>query len=58
MSKTIFNLFKNYYSQLSKLELVVASKTDLVAIEETVLKANFTPKVIFVVVVFFILIDS
>jgi hypothetical protein len=54
MSKTIFNLFKNYYSQLSKLELVVASKTDLVAIEETVLKATFTPKVILLLLLLYL----
>jgi len=45
MSRTIFSLFKNYCSQLAKLELIVATKVDVVAIEDTVLKSTLTQKV-------------
>lgn len=45
MGRTVFNLFKSYYSQLMKLEHVVATKNDLVAVEEAALKSLFTNKV-------------
>ena len=45
MGKTIFNLFKNYYSQLMKLEEVKADRNDLVAIEEAAVRSMFTNKV-------------
>jgi hypothetical protein len=38
MGKTLQNLFKSYCSQLLKLELLMASKTDLIAVEEATLK--------------------
>lgn len=40
MGKTIFNLFKNYYSQLQKLDSNVVTKSDTIAIEETNLKTS------------------
>lgn len=45
MGRTILNVFKCYYSQLSKLDLVLASKQDLIVIEEASLKSVFTQKV-------------
>jgi len=45
MSRTLYSLFKSYCAQLLKLDLVVASKTDLVVIEEALLKSIFTQKV-------------
>jgi vacuolar protein sorting-associated protein 52 len=39
MNRTILNLFKNYSSQLAKLELSFSSKTDTIAIEEAAMKA-------------------
>lgn len=45
MGKTIHNLFKNYYLQLMKLELVVANKHDLIVVEEAAIKSLFTQKV-------------
>ncbi len=47
MGKTLQNLFKTYYSQLSKFELVMSSKNDLIAVEEANLKSIFTQKVNF-----------
>lgn len=45
MGKTIFNLFKNYYNQLMKLEEVKADRNDLIAIEEQAVRSMFTQKV-------------
>lgn len=45
MGKTLQNLFKCYYTQLVKMEQVMASKGDLVAVEEATLKSIFTQKV-------------
>ena len=45
MSKTIFNLFKNYYQQLVRLDQVKADRHDLVAIEEAAVRSMFTQKV-------------
>lgn len=45
MGKTVFNLFKNYYAQLMKLEDVKADRNDLVAIEEAAVRSMFTNKV-------------
>ena len=45
MGKTLQNLFKTYYSQLIKLDIVLATKSDLIVIEETTLKSVFTSKV-------------
>jgi vacuolar protein sorting-associated protein 52 len=44
MGRTLLNLFKSYYTQLSKLEQVIATKTDLIAVEEQSLKSIFTQK--------------
>ena len=45
MGKTLHNLFKSYCSQLLKLELLMAGKNDLIAVEEATLKSVFTQKV-------------
>lgn len=45
MGKTLHNVFKNYYAQLIKLELVMANKNDQVAVEEANLKSMFSSKV-------------
>lgn len=45
MGKTLLNLFKSYCSQLLKLELLMAGKNDLIAVEEATLKSVFTQKV-------------
>ena len=39
MGKTVFNLFKNYTSQLLKLDSTIATKADTIAIEESALKS-------------------
>ena len=49
MGRTLQNLFKSYYTQLLKLDLVVATKGDLIAVEEATLKNMFTQKVIYVI---------
>jgi len=46
MGRTLHNLFKAYYNQMLKLDAVMASKSDLVAVEEASLKSVFTQKVI------------
>jgi hypothetical protein len=46
MGRTLHNLFKAYYNQMLKLDAVMASKSDLVAVEEATLKSVFTQKVI------------
>ena len=46
MGKTVYNLFKNYHAQLSKLvDAVGTSKLELIAVEESNLKSMFTSKV-------------
>jgi len=45
MGRTLQNLFKSYYAQLLKLDLVMATKTNLIAVEEATLKSMFTNKV-------------
>jgi hypothetical protein len=45
MGRTLNSLFKSYYTQLVKLEITVATKTDLVAVEEQSLKSLFSQKV-------------
>ena len=45
MGRTLQNLFKNYYAQLVKLDSVMATKGDLIAVEEATLKSMFTQKV-------------
>ncbi|CAE7520701.1 VPS52, partial [Symbiodinium microadriaticum] len=45
MGKTIFNLFKNYYHQLVRLDEVKADRHDLVAMEEAAVRSMFTQKV-------------
>jgi hypothetical protein len=45
MGKTLLNLFRSYCSQLLKLELLMAGKNDLIAVEEATLKSVFTQKV-------------
>eukprot|EP00611_Tribonema_gayanum_P019451 TRINITY_DN336_c0_g1_i1.p1 TRINITY_DN336_c0_g1~~TRINITY_DN336_c0_g1_i1.p1 ORF type:complete len:749 (+),score=271.71 TRINITY_DN336_c0_g1_i1:64-2247(+) len=45
MGRTIYNLFRAYQAQLAKLELEIATKTDLIAVEEAAVRAMFTNKV-------------
>lgn len=45
MGRTLHNLFKCYYSQLLKLDFVMATKNDLIVVEEAALKSMFTNKV-------------
>lgn len=45
MGRTLLNLFKSYHTQLSKLDLVMATKMDLIAVEEAALRSLFTQKV-------------
>lgn len=45
MGRTLLNLFKSYYTQLTKLDLLMATKSDLIAVEEATLKSIFTNKV-------------
>ena len=45
MGKTLQNLFKSYCAQLLKLDLLMATKNDLIAVEEASLKSVFTSKV-------------
>ena len=47
MCRTLHNLFKAYYSNLLKLELVLATKADLIAVDDAALKSVFTQKVNF-----------
>ena len=44
MGRTIFNLFRSYSVQLFKLDQIMATKSDLVAVEEATLKSVFTQK--------------
>ena len=45
MGRTLLNLFKSYYSQLLKQDSALATKGDLIAVEEATLKSVFTQKV-------------
>lgn len=45
MGRTLLSLFKSYSSQLLKLDVVVATKNDLIVVEEALLKSVFTQKV-------------
>lgn len=45
MGKTVFSLFKSYYGQLTKHEQVMASKSDLLILEEVSMKSLFGGKV-------------
>lgn len=45
MGRTLLSLFKSYYTQLARQELVVATKNDLIAVEEAALKSLFSQKV-------------
>lgn len=45
MGRTLLNLFKSYYAQLLKQDMVIATKGDLIAVEEATLKNMFTQKV-------------
>jgi vacuolar protein sorting-associated protein 52 len=45
MGRTLLNSFKSYYALLLKQDLVLASKSDLIAVEEAMLKSVFTQKV-------------
>jgi hypothetical protein len=45
MGRTLHSLFKNYYIQLMKLDPIVVTKNDLIAVEEAMLKSVFTQKV-------------
>lgn len=45
MGRTLLSLFRSYSSQLLKLDVVVAGKNDLVAVEEAALKSVFSQKV-------------
>jgi len=47
MSRIVQNVFKNYYNQLLKLDVVVATKTDLLVVEENSMKNVFTQKISF-----------
>uniref|UniRef100_A0A7S2WQ93 Vacuolar protein sorting-associated protein 52 homolog n=1 Tax=Rhizochromulina marina TaxID=1034831 RepID=A0A7S2WQ93_9STRA len=44
MGRTLHQLFKAYHSQLSKLELDIATKHDLIVVEEPASKSMFSPK--------------
>ncbi len=46
MSKTLTSLFKSYYAQLLKCEIVIGTKSDLIVAEEAALKSLFSSKVI------------
>jgi hypothetical protein len=52
MSKTLFSLFKNYHSQLSRLEVNIVTKQDLIAVEEAVVKSMFAQKVLILLIMF------
>jgi hypothetical protein len=45
MGRTLLNLFKSYCTQLLKLDVVIATKNDLIGVEEVMLKSMFTQKV-------------
>lgn len=44
MGRTLYNLFKSYYLQLLKLDMVIGTKTDLIVVEEATLKSIFSNK--------------
>lgn len=45
MDRTLHSLFRSYHEKLMKLEISMASKQDLIAIEEAALRSVFTQKV-------------
>jgi hypothetical protein len=45
MGRTLLSLFKSYTSQLLKLDLVIATKHDVIVVEEVMLKNLFTQRV-------------
>jgi hypothetical protein len=45
MGRTIYNLFKAYHGQLAKLEVELANRNDLIAVEEASVKSIFSSKV-------------
>jgi hypothetical protein len=45
MGRTLLNLFKSYCTQLLKLDIVIATKNDLIGVEEVMLKSVFSQKV-------------
>ncbi len=45
MSKTLYTLFRTYYKQLILLDMRLATRADLIAVEESVLRDNFSMKV-------------
>lgn len=47
MQKLVTNLFKHYYSALLKMEIVVATKTDVLVIADAPMKSLFTQKIDF-----------
>ncbi len=47
MTRIVQNVFKNYYNQLLKLDVVLATKSDLLVIEESSIKSVFTTKISF-----------
>lgn len=47
MQKLVSGLFKNYYSALLKMEIIVATKTDVLVIADAPMKSLFTQKIDF-----------
>ena len=47
MCKIVTNVFKNYYTQLVKMDVMVATKSDMLVIEESAIKSVFTQKISF-----------
>jgi len=45
MDRTLHLLFRSYHEKLMKLEMPIASKQDLVAVEDAALRSVFTQKV-------------
>ena len=45
MSKTLYTLFRTYYKQLILLDMRLATRADLIAVEESVLRDNLSTKV-------------
>ena len=45
MGRTILNVFKSYYAQLIKIDVVMATKGDLIVADDAPLKSMFSSKV-------------
>ena len=45
MGRTILNVFKSYYAQLIKIDVVMATKGDLIVTDDAPLKSMFSSKV-------------